>query len=97
VTKKHDELVEEIAGRIRHYKHFAEKRNPTASERIKASFDLAELFVTDVLSAVRDGLEIPGEDGRWIYGASPELQHWLVGMLAAGSTTFIALSGKEEE
>ena len=64
---KHDELVEEIAGQIRHYKYFAEKRAPTPSDRIKASFDLAEDFITLILSAFHDGRldEELGVVGRW--------------------------------
>ena len=56
--KKHDELVEEIASLI---KVVAIHRN---HEVTQAAEGAAMAIITLTLSAVRDGLEIPGEVGR---------------------------------
>ena len=103
MTKKHDELVEEIVTII---------TNPTVTYHpnvgaVYAAIDkglanrMAESLITLALSAVRDGLELPDEVGRERLivsrGASEDivvdataLGNWLAMMATLGATDFIA-------
>ena len=90
-----EKLVEEIASLIKivaiHRDH----------EVTQATEGAAMAIVALTLSAVHNGLEIPGEVGRWMPSEKLGLQSWSVDMSKIeGARTFIALrplTGKKEE
>ena len=90
MTKKHQEFVEEIGAIL--------YDDVISHPKVKV-----RKVITLILSAVRDGLELPGEEGRWKWPTLEEpnegIDRWTAEMLRTGDEVFIALSGagKEEE
>jgi len=106
MTKKHDELVEEICSQLWKYRtwvlkyHKEEDRHAEREITIAFAEDLADR----TLSAVRDGLELPGEVGRWAWPsdkpATEAVSKWATRIThQERASQLIALSGasKEEE
>jgi len=92
MTKKHDELVEEIAEKIIGYYD----GSPLVAEEDRR---ISKEIITLILSAVRDGLPLLGEVGRFDWGKDNwnDFEHWVAEALHDDAGIFIIALRKKDK
>ena len=95
---KHDELVEETGRLFDEYERTCADGHYGQVELDQCRQDLSVQAITLILSAVRDGLELPDEVGRFDFHMKnwDTFEHWVAQALHDDADTFIALSGTSQ-